>query len=89
MEITLRRVSIVTAALMVLAAVSWGVSYLHLPPAAGVAVALGVAAIKVALVALFFMELGQHRGGVRLVAITAPLFVAILLLLTLADVWTR
>ncbi|HEY8431685.1 MAG TPA: cytochrome C oxidase subunit IV family protein [Sandaracinaceae bacterium] len=89
MEITLRRIAIVTAVLMVLAAASWGAAVLHLPPAAAVGVALGVATIKVALVALFFMELGRHRGGVRLVAVTAPLFLAILLLLTLADVWTR
>ena len=88
-EITIRTVVIVTVALLVLAAISWGVSYLHLPPWAGVGVAMGIAALKVMLVMLYYMELAEQRGGLRIVALTAPAFVMILIFLALADVWTR
>lgn len=80
---------IVIAALLALTALSLGVSFVHLPGALGVVVALAIAAVKVTLVVLFFMDLRDHSGGVRLVALTGPAFVATLILLMLADVWTR
>lgn len=88
MHITARTSWIAFVLLVALAALSWGVSFL---PVGGFAIpiALLVASAKVAVVALVFMELGEHGGGIRLVALTAPAFVALLLLLMLADVWLR
>lgn len=48
-------------ALMVLTILTVGVSYLHLPTAMAIAVALVVATIKGSLVALFFMHLLHER----------------------------
>ena len=48
-------------ALMVLTIITVGVSYLHLPVAAAVTVALVVATIKGSLVALYFMHLLHER----------------------------
>lgn len=79
----------VLAALLVLTLGSLGASYLHLPAGLEVIVALVIASVKVTLVMLFFMELYEHRGGVRFVALTGPAFVVTLILLMLADVWTR
>lgn len=79
----------VIAALLLLTLLSFGASYLELPAGLEVVVALGIASVKVTLVMLFFMELRDHRGGVRFVALTGPLFVMTLVLLMLADVWTR
>jgi cytochrome c oxidase subunit 4 len=79
----------VIGSLLVLTGLSLGASYLHLPGVLGVVVALGIAAVKVTLVVLFFMELRDHRGGARLVALTGPAFVATLILLMLAEVWAR
>jgi cytochrome c oxidase subunit 4 len=48
-------------ALMVLTIITVGVSYVHLPVAAAVTVALVVATIKGSLVALYFMHLLHER----------------------------
>ena len=48
-------------ALMVLTIITVGVSYVHLPVAAAVTVALIVATIKGSLVALYFMHLLHER----------------------------
>ena len=87
-EITKRAVWLAFLALVLLAGLSWWLSTLALGPF-GVPLALGIAAAKVALVALVFMELGEHRGGVRLAAVTGPAFLMLLLLAMLADVWLR
>ena len=79
----------VWGALMVLTAATWGLSTEHLPGGAGVAVALGIATAKGALVALFFMHLYDQRGPNRLVFATALVFVALLVLLTILDNATR
>lgn len=79
----------VIGSLLVLTGLSLGASYLHLPGVFGVLVALAIASVKVTLVVLFFMELREHRGGVRFVALTGPAFVATLILVMLAEVWTR
>ena len=52
-------------------------------------VALGIAAAKAALIALFFMELKFASALHRLVGAAAVLWLAILLLGTLDDVLTR
>lgn len=63
-------------ALMVLTMVTVGVSYLHLPVAMAIAVALVVATIKGSLVALYFMHLNHERKLVYYVlALTAVFFI--------------
>ena len=63
-------------ALMVLTMVTVGVSYLHLPVAMAIAVALVVATIKGSLVALYFMHLNHERKLVYYVlALTAIFFI--------------
>lgn len=76
-------------ALMVLTAVTWGLSRFHIPGAAGVAVALAIASVKGGLVALFFMHLYDQQGPNRLVLVTSLIFVALLIGLTILDNATR
>jgi cytochrome c oxidase subunit 4 len=83
------RYLLVWAALMAMTALTWGLSTIHIPGAAGVAVALAIATAKGALVALFFMHLWDHPGPNRLVLITSLVFVALLVLLPLLDNATR
>ncbi len=79
----------VWGALMLLTALTWGLSTIHIPGGAGVAVALGIASVKGALVALFFMHLWDQRGPNRLVLVTSLVFVALLVILPLLDNATR
>jgi cytochrome c oxidase subunit IV len=83
------RYLLVWAGLMSLTALTWGLSRLHIPGGAGVAVALTIASVKGALVALFFMHLYDQPGPNRLVLLTSLVFVALLVLLTLLDSATR
>jgi len=53
------------------------------------ALALAIAVAKGSVVALFFMHLWDHVGAVRLVLVTAVLFVVVLSSLVVADVLTR
>ena len=85
----LSRYLAVWGALMVLTALTWGLSRIHIPGGAGVAVALGIASVKGALVALFFMHLYDQPGPNRLVLITSLVFVVLLVLLPLLDNATR
>lgn len=55
---------IIFASLAVLTLMTVGVAYMHLPHAAGVVIALVIAALKVFLIASFFMHL---RGEGRLI----------------------
>jgi cytochrome c oxidase subunit 4 len=75
-------------ALLVLAGFSLGMRFAHLG-ALGFGVALGVAAIKAALVAVFFMEILTERASVRFAFVTCLSLLALLLTLTVADVLTR
>lgn len=75
-------------ALLVLTGTSWAVSYVHLGDWNEV-VALGIAALKVSLVALFFMHLSREHGSVRFAAMTAPVFIALLVAIMAADIVTR
>ena len=71
----------VFAALMVLTLVTVGVSYLHLPVALAVTVALMVATVKGTLVACYFMHLISERRLIYAVlAITAIKFIVLLAL---------
>ena len=66
----------VFGALMVLTIITVGVSYVHLPVAAAVTVALIVATIKGSLVALYFMHLSNERKVIYWVlALTVIFFV--------------
>jgi cytochrome c oxidase subunit 4 len=83
------RYLLVWVALMILTATTWGLSSFHFAGGAGVAVALGIASLKGALVALFFMHLYDQKGPNRLVFVTSLVFVALLVVLTLLDNATR
>lgn len=75
-------------ALVALAAASFGLSYVHLG-GAGTFVALAIAAAKVVLVALFFMELVRERFSVVATCLAALLCLATLMGFAVADVLTR
>ena len=52
-------------------------------------IALVIAVTKASLVVLFFMQLWQHRGSVRLALATALIWLALLTFFVVADVRTR
>jgi cytochrome c oxidase subunit 4 len=83
------RYVVVWAALLVLTVLTWWLSRFHVPGGWGVAIALGIACAKGALVALFFMHLWDQEGANRLVFLTSIVFVALLIGLTLSDNATR
>ncbi len=83
------RYAMVWVALLFFTFLTWGLSRLHIPGGWGVLVALGIAAIKTSLVALFFMHLWDQYGANRLVFVTSLVFVALLIGLTLSDNATR
>src|SRR5215470_13639631 len=56
-----------------------GVAYMHLPHAAAIVVALGIAITKVALIALFFMHLKFEGGLINIAMATAVLLIIWLL----------
>ena len=74
--------------LLLLTAVTTGVGYVDLGRM-NVVVALTIAAIKGVLVVLFFMHLAYSRRLTQLTIVAALLWLALLISLTLADVWTR
>ena len=68
----------VFAALLVLTLVTVAVSYLDMPPAPTIVVALVIATSKAALVAMFFMHLKGERAMVMwTLALTLTLFVGL------------
>lgn len=75
-------------ALLVLAAASYGFSFIH-SSSWGLPVALAIAALKAFVVISVFMEVRRETASVKLVAITALLIMALLVTLTTADVATR
>jgi cytochrome c oxidase subunit 4 len=71
---------IVFVSLMALTLVTVAISYLHLPTAAAVTLALLVATIKGSLVACYFMHLISERKLIFIVlAITVFMFIGVLL----------
>ncbi len=71
----------VFVALMALTIITVAVSYLDLPPAMAIAVALLVATVKGSLVACYFMHLiSEKRLIYAVLAITASTFIALLAL---------
>jgi len=72
---------IVFVALMALTIITVAVSYLHLPPAMAITVALLVATVKGTLVACYFMHLISEKKLIYAVLVlTAVFFVALLAL---------
>jgi cytochrome c oxidase subunit 4 len=76
------------AALFALWALSFALSYVHLGSAA-LPLALTIAAIKAALVVLFFMELLHESLSMKLALLSAGALLAVLIGLVVADVATR
>ena len=75
-------------ALLVLTAISFGLSRLRLGDAA-TPVALGIAGVKVAVVGLVFMHLARARAALQVVALTSVVFIALLVLGVAGDVSFR
>jgi cytochrome c oxidase subunit 4 len=71
-------------ALMVLTIVTVAVSYVHLPFALAILVALAVATIKGGLVALYFMHLLHERKVIYYVLALTAIFFIFLMLVPLA-----
>ena len=73
----------VFGALMVLTIITVGVSYVHLPVAAAITVALIVATIKGSLVALYFMHLVDERKVIYWVLMLTVVFFIFLMFVPL------
>ena len=71
---SVRTYMMIFGALMVLTIITVGVSYVHLPVAAAVTVALIVATIKGSLVALYFMHLLHERKVIYWVLVLTLIF---------------
>ena len=84
----MRALLLTAAALIALWGVSFGMSYVDLGRAS-LGVALGIAALKAALVVLVFMELRHERVSIKLAAGSALLTITIFVSLVAADVATR
>jgi|SRR5437762_12470912 len=77
-------------ALLVLTALTVGVSFLDLPGSWHMAGGLGIAITKATLVVLFFMHVIHSSAATRAVIVVAVFWlVAVLLALTLTDYTTR
>jgi cytochrome c oxidase subunit IV len=76
----------VFVALMALTLITVAVSYLHLPPAAAITVALFVALVKGTLVACYFMHLIAEKKLIYAVLIVTVAFFVVLLALPVLTV---
>ena len=72
---------VVFAALAALTILTVSVSYLDLEPAAAIAVALVIAAVKASLVAMFFMHLIDERRAIYWILILPVVFFVALMFL--------
>ncbi|HTP64972.1 MAG TPA: cytochrome C oxidase subunit IV family protein [Geobacteraceae bacterium] len=79
---------IVWLALLVLTAVTWGVSYINLGMG-NVTVALIIASVKAGLVALYFMHLRYENRLVWAFALVPLFFLALIIFGTLSDTMFR
>jgi cytochrome c oxidase subunit 4 len=85
---TATTVLVAAAILLLLAGTSFWLSFLRLG-AAALPVALGIAALKAAIVVVLFMELAKERASLQLAALSAIVMLLLLVGLTVADVLTR
>jgi cytochrome c oxidase subunit 4 len=72
-----RPLALTLVALLVLTAISWGVSHLALGRA-GIPIALAIATLKAALVAFRFMEIRLASTASRVVVVVTVAFIALL-----------
>ena len=86
--LSLSRLVLVYAALLALLALTAAATLLPRGPWSN-PIALGVATAKTGLIALYFMRLRYQPGLVRLFALAGLFWLAILLVLSLADFFTR
>ena len=75
----------VFGALLVLTVVTVTVSYLHFPPALGIAIGLAIATVKASLVASFFMHLKGERALIYGLLCLTIIFVTALFVLPISD----
>lgn len=87
-RVTVRSCVFTFIGLVVLTAVTFGLSFLHLG-AFEVPVSLGIAGVKAALVLLFFMELIEESVSSRLALASGVVLLAILIAFAVADIVTR
>ena len=87
-HVSLKTILVTGVAVLVLWAVSFGLSYVPLG-GASLPIALAVAAVKAVLVALFFMELVRETMSVRLAIVSAVGLTATLIGFMIADIATR
>ncbi len=80
---SVRTYFMIFGALMVLTIITVGVSYVHLPIAMAVLVALVVATIKGSLVAMYFMHLLHERKVIYWVLILTVIFFVFLMFVPL------
>jgi len=78
----------VFGALIVFTALTTGIAFIDLGPFNTV-VALVIAVCKATLVVLFFMHLKYQTGMTRVVIVAALLWLAVLIGITMSDVFTR
>jgi cytochrome c oxidase subunit IV len=78
----------VFGSLIVLTAITTGVAFIDLG-AFNTVVALVIAVFKATLVVLFFMHLKYQTGMTRVVILAALLWLAVLIGITMSDVFTR
>lgn len=86
--VSVRTYTIVFVALVALAALTTGLASVDLGVFNTVA-ALAIAAAKMLLVALFFMHVWYKQGLTRIVILAAFFWLALLVSMTLIDVFTR
>jgi cytochrome c oxidase subunit 4 len=79
----------VYAALLGLLALSIALSSVHLGHLGNLAVALAIASAKGALIFWYFMHARQTGRIIHLYALTGFVWLAIFLVLTVSDFWTR
>lgn len=87
-ETSPRGLLLTVIALFLLAGLSLALRFAHLENW-GYAVALAIAAVKAALVAVFFMEIVAEKPTVGFAIATGILLLGVLLTLVIADVLTR
>jgi cytochrome c oxidase subunit 4 len=85
---SIRHYTLILAALLALLALTVGAALIRMG-AFSTPVALGIAAAKAVLVALFFMHLQRSTGLTRLVACVGLFWLGILFVLSLNDYLTR
>ena len=80
--------TLIFAVLIVLTFVTTGIAYIDLG-VFSVVVALGIACVKMLLVALWFMHVRHSTRLTQMVCAAALVWLAILIVFTLGDVFTR